>query len=248
MTLVLLLTGKAQSEEWLELDEQVTENFSPRAASLSDFTLNLSLFLPLYPTSHLGSPERKWETYQHFGVAHLANYTLTYIVKTLAARPRPFTKNSSQGARDLRAEKGEGYSSRSFFSGHSSAAYTSSSLVSHHLPQKWNAQTARYYIFMQFLAAGSTAALRVTAGRHYYTDVWVGSFFGLALGKLVADRGIQSKDKEKYFRIGGGEYRAVAIASILGFAWPHFVNLESSQIEATVSPEGGPLLVWKRRF
>jgi hypothetical protein len=71
----------------------------------------------------------------------------------------------------------------SFFSGHSSITATAASTGSLLYAMRTDDLVARHLMWgLEFALAGVTAQLRVHAGRHYRTDIWLGTAVGLGIG------------------------------------------------------------------
>lgn len=91
---------------------------------------------------------------------------LTYSLKKLVARPRPFTSYPDQ----IHAYSNE--SSLSFPSGHTSLAFVTATALSLKYP-KW------YVIAPAYLWAGSVGYSRLNLGVHYPSDVLTGALLGV---------------------------------------------------------------------
>lgn len=166
-------------------DDAVRNNFSAAAANLSDKLLAVTASAPLMLQMSQGFNTSMGNASVVYAEAHAFNLLLTDTVKLIVRRPRPFTH-----ARDPRIlafidrQGSDAFSS--FFSGHSSAAFTSAMAGSLLYAARTDDLGARHVVWgFEFLLAGMTAQLRVSAGRHYRTDIWVGSLAGLAMGFVV---------------------------------------------------------------
>lgn len=101
--------------------------------------------------------------------------------------PRPFVYSLSGDGKKM-AEKAKGEAYGSFFSGHSSAAFTVAVFTSEWFAQTHpNSANTGVVRALAFSLAGLEGALRIAAGKHYPTDVVVGALVGTAVsyGVLV---------------------------------------------------------------
>jgi len=138
-------------------DDSVRQNFSESAAAFSDKLRVLTVAAPLLLQMSQGFDLALGNAALVYAQAHSFTLFLTTTTKLVVRRPRPYTHARAARIQEFASSQGsDAYAS--FFSGHSSSAYT---------------------------AAGVTAQLRVRAGRHYRTDIWTGSAVGIAVGALV---------------------------------------------------------------
>lgn len=93
------------------------------------------------------------------GSAHALNAGLTKLVKVTTNRLRPDESDS-----------------RSFYSGHASAAFTSAGYICRY---------EKSHCGVALIVAGSTGYLRIAAGRHWLSDVLVGAAAGYATGHAI---------------------------------------------------------------
>jgi membrane-associated phospholipid phosphatase len=166
-------------------DQAARHNFSNGAAGVSDATLLASGGAPLAFQWGLG-PDLWLLNASVIGAeAVAANLAVNSLVKRWVPRPRPFMHASGPAPSALRAKAGaDGY--RSFYSGHASTAFTSAtagSLLVASATADRGLRRAAWGVHMAL--AGATASLRVSAGRHYYSDVLLGAATGVALGAAV---------------------------------------------------------------
>jgi membrane-associated phospholipid phosphatase len=166
-------------------DVAVEHELSASAADLSDRLLAFGIATPIAAQLSDGFDVRFANAGLVYLEAHSLNALLTTATKVIVRRPRPYTHSSDPAAVELARAQGSG-AYVSFFSGHSSATYTSamagSILYSLRTDELW----ARHTLWgLEFASAALTAQLRVRAGRHFRTDVWVGSLVGAGVGLLV---------------------------------------------------------------
>jgi membrane-associated phospholipid phosphatase len=114
----------------------------------------------------------------------LASQGLTFLGKTGFGRPRPYAYEPSQ-QRDIGPGPFPANTVRSMPSGHSSSAWAGAAIaITEHPFQRPEAGGLdRFGVgFVGGALAGSTSALRVTAGQHFPSDVIAGAGVGLASG------------------------------------------------------------------
>jgi membrane-associated phospholipid phosphatase len=166
-------------------DRTATRNWSPGADRASDVTFMASGLGGLGMLL-LDRPMREeWRSWLLMGgeVFFLTD-GLTFIAKNTVRRIRPFAYNPAVSD----DEKQNANVFQSFFSGHSSftaAASFFAAKVYHdcHPGSKW-----RFAVWGGAgLLSGTTALLRVKAGRHYPTDVIAGVAVGALIGILVPE-------------------------------------------------------------
>jgi len=157
MRIVLILAlvcrlGIANSYDIDIRDSVVWEN-TELPAAISDVTVSLSVIAPLLLA------RRSWESAGIVVGALVSNALITGFVKKLADRGRP---------------NGEHHS---FFSGHTSTAFTGAGLVC--------LQSRDWKCTVSLAIAGLTGYLRMAADKHWFSDVLVGATFGIVQGRFV---------------------------------------------------------------
>lgn len=203
LSLVFAITPpiQAQPSTRLGLDEsaraslrlqEIEERYIVRDAS--DVTLSLLVTYPFFVDAliaaqwYRASPDAAFEMAVIDAEALAITAAIQGVTNTLAARERPFGRDCG-GA--LPADLNDCVSSmryRSFFSGHSSLAFTSAALIcSHHLRLDLfgggAVELATCGVAMGTAAA--TALFRVMADQHYLSDVLTGAAVGTIVGFLV---------------------------------------------------------------
>lgn len=166
-------------------DDSVRRNFSDAAADMSDRVLTLNVTAPLLLQMSEGFDTRMGNVATIYGEALSFNLLAANTVKILVRRPRPYTH--SKDPRILRFMDRQGSDAfASFYSAHSSTSFTAASAGSLLYAAQTNELAARHTVWgLSFLLAGMTAQLRVSAGRHYRTDIWTGALVGIAIGTVV---------------------------------------------------------------
>ena len=166
-------------------DDLVERNFSGAAAAFSDQLLFANLTLPLaFQMSH-GLDVTAANASLIYAQAQSLNSLLAMTAKLSARRPRPYTHSRDPRVQQFARDVGPD-ASMSFFSGHSSASFTSATSGSILFAARSDVAWARYTHFgLGYTLAGVTAQLRVCAGRHYRSDIWTGMLVGVGVGVLV---------------------------------------------------------------
>lgn len=107
---------------------------------------------------------------------------LNLMTRSLRFWPRPFIYGSS----GKKEERESGQVSGSFYSGHSSTAFTLASFFSTTYYQRNPNNSNRYWFYASSYGIATViAALRVGAGKHFPTDVVVGAVVGGTIGWAV---------------------------------------------------------------
>jgi membrane-associated phospholipid phosphatase len=169
----------------LPLDKVVEENFSQSSAELSDQLLLASAGLPVLLQMSEGFDTGMANASLIYAHAHALNLFVTASTKLIVRRPRPYTRFKHPRIDEFTATQGsDAYVS--FFSGHSSASFTGATAGSILYAARTDVLWARHAVWgLEFLLAGTTAQLRVRAGRHYRSDIWTGALVGVGVGLLV---------------------------------------------------------------
>ena len=157
-------------------------NFSPTTSHVSDVTLATTLAAPVV-TLASGSRTGWGNGMIVYGEALEGTLLLNTVTKKWVARARPYTHHPAGVA--LAQSKGPD-AHYSFYSGHSALSFTSAttgSLLFAALHDDVSARTGHWAI--AYGLASFTAHARVRAGRHYPTDVLVGSVMGISWGLAV---------------------------------------------------------------
>jgi membrane-associated phospholipid phosphatase len=167
------------------VDTSARRNFNNGAAQVSNLTGALSLALPLVGQFAAGFDPGLANALMMYAEAHAANLLLVTATKEIVRRPRPYTHSDEPAVQRFAREQGsEAYVS--FYSGHASTAFTAAVAGSLLYAGRTRDPWSRHFMWgTEMLLAGTTAQLRVRAGRHYRTDIWVGSAVGTALGVAV---------------------------------------------------------------
>lgn len=196
MTFVPVDTGKRWDSEMLgSFDMGVRGNFSTSAAKLSDALVAATIATPVLIQLDRGIDDQAGRRLLLYGeslsVTLLANAATKYLVQ----RPRPYNYNGDTRVMAYARDAGKD-SHVSFYSGHSALAFTAAMTGSYLYALGTDDERSRVVVWaLQFTLASATANLRVRAGKHYYSDIFVGALLGGAVGYLVPalhadDRGV----------------------------------------------------------
>lgn len=174
-------------------DRAVIGNTDVHADKLSDWTRNIAMALPFVVMLSTADPEARWsgvgERSVVYAEAMATSLGLTLVGKTGSRRARPFVYLPIQERPDHPAyDVTRSRAFRSMPSGHSSSAWTGASLaMTEHLLLRPEAGSwERLGVGLVGGAfAGATAALRVTAGQHFPSDVLAGAGVGISTGVIL---------------------------------------------------------------
>ncbi len=161
------------------------------ARDISDVLLTVSITYPFFvdglAAAYLKrhSPDVAVQMVQMDLEALAANAFLSAMFSNLTGRERPYGRLCATDPDKQTFDCSSTTRYRSFFSGHSSTAFTSAGLVcTHHMRFKLFGGGAPDTLacITALLAAGTTASLRVLADQHYLSDVLTGSAVGALMG------------------------------------------------------------------
>ena len=165
-------------------DRSATNRYSPKAAKLSDIFMYSSAVAPLSLTlTETGSKEPLTLTTMHLETL-LLNGGVTYLMKNLFRRTRPFVYNDDPRIPDsLRFSR---TARRGFPSGHTSTAFASMVFLATVYGKMNPDSHSKNLVWAGCLATASvTGYLRYAAGYHFPTDILAGAALGAFTGWLV---------------------------------------------------------------
>ena len=189
------------------VDVSVRRNFNNGAAQVSNLTGASAILLPLAGQFAAGFGPGLANGSMMYAEAHAASLLLMAATKELVRRPRPYTHSDDPAVQRFAREQGaEAYVS--FYSGHASAAFTAAVAGSLLYAGRTRDPWSRHLMWgPELLLASTTAQLRVRAGRHYRTDIWVGSAVGTAIGVAVpALHGAMPRLSASELAVAGGAW------------------------------------------
>ena len=173
-------------------DRTAARSWSPGWAHASDWSRNVLVGGAALAGFADPLSDSRWEDAATMGAIFVESYLLirgaTYVAKELAGRKRPYVYNdalSAEARHAIATEDDEG-AFLSFYSGHAAGAFMAATLLSTVYVDSHGRSTTSDALWGSSLAvAGFTALARVKAGKHFPTDVLVGSAVGAAVGHLV---------------------------------------------------------------
>jgi membrane-associated phospholipid phosphatase len=212
---LLPLGGRGPDPCWFPGDFYVRGRQSTGAARISDSLIAVTIATPVAAALGQGVSPR----FLNMGVVYAetlsANMLLNSLSKVIFRRPRPYTYRflDNSGADE------DWYVS--FYSGHSSTAFSTAVAGSYLFAESAPNRASRAVMWgVELTLASATAMLRVRAGKHYYSDVIVGMLMGVGLGIGVPVlHGARYRPKvEELVAAGGGVVLGTTVAALLPFS------------------------------
>ena len=163
-------------------DRSATYNYSKSSSDASDYLVRFTAAAPLILFLD-GEMKNDRITYAAMFLENLMfSGVLSNTAKELITRYRPLVYNPDVAdSKKLSADN-----RRSFFSGHTTTAFSSAVFLSTVFDELHPNSPYRYYVWAgSLLAASSVGYFRYSAGKHYPTDILVGAAVGSALGYLI---------------------------------------------------------------
>lgn len=222
------------ANELADFDAKVHDNFSRRAGGLSDAMLGVAVAAPalyLMGTSIDDADGDKWIIY---GQSLAVNALIAGVTKRLVQRPRPYMYSRDPAVQRFAKEQGDdGY--LSFYSGHSALSFGSAVTGAYLLGASGANKTARAFAWSGgLMLASATANLRVRSGKHFYSDVVIGSLIGIAVGYVVP--ALHADDKP--YTPSGQEIAAGAAGVLGGLLISSLLPLEKRTSELDAGKPG----------
>jgi membrane-associated phospholipid phosphatase len=169
------------------LDRLVLDNHNPAAKVTSDVFVYTAMSAPFVADlADVVIHKRGAKSWGKDALVLLevmaVNFALTNTIKFAILRPRPFTYGLDGSDRDPT----EGDSRLSFYSGHASTAFAMATAYgylfqSRHPRSRW---VAPVWV-LSYGVASTTGVMRVTSGKHFWSDVIVGAVAGSAIGLAI---------------------------------------------------------------
>ena len=188
-------------------DRSALNNFSTESARASDVTLLTGVAAGSLVVWAKG---KGWNNKVKLGILYtetmVLNLGLTELFKNSFDRARPFLYNPTVSDEEKLKDGKDNL--RSFYSGHASFAFTSAVFAAKvysdfHPDSKW-----KKWVWVGAIGiGGSTALLRYTAGKHFPSDVLLGSLTGATIGWLVPHlhlKGNQNLSFSPFSAVGQG--------------------------------------------
>jgi len=185
--------GLDPAEISLGIDRHVVGNTGITSNTASAWTRNAAMAMPFVLGFVLAEPGHRWEGFGPrtavYAETLLFSQGLTVMGKTALERPRPYAYiPESERPDDPNYDVTRARTFHSMPSGHSSSAWTGVGIaMAEELLSRPDAHWAERFVvgFVGGGLAGATAALRLTAGQHFPTDVIAGGGIGLATGVTI---------------------------------------------------------------
>jgi membrane-associated phospholipid phosphatase len=214
-------------DEIFESDKGVRDNFSRRASHISDGLLAASIAAPALYLTGSTIDDADGDRLLIYGQTMAINVALASITKQLVQRPRPYTYSSDARVKAYAKSAGtDAY--MSFYSGYAAISFGAATTGAYLLNTSSASPVAKNIAWgAGFGVAAMTAALRVRAGKHFYSDVLVGSIVGASVGFIVP---ALHADDQPLAPTGG--QLAIAGASVLGgLLFARLIPLEKATSE-----------------
>lgn len=176
-----------------ELDSAVCDQFSQRAAQLSDLALVAAIAAPAAYLTGATIDDADGDRLVIYGEALAVDLALAQVAKYVVHRPRPYLYNRSHEAVQYATVAGDD-AWRSFYSSHAAMSFGAAVAGATLLGAANASPYARAAAWATgFAVATATSNLRVRAGRHFYSDVILGGLVGSAVGYAVPALHAQGK-------------------------------------------------------
>jgi membrane-associated phospholipid phosphatase len=206
--------GRGPDPCWFPGDHSLRGRESTGAARLSDSAIAVTIATPVAGALGKGVSPRFLNATMVYAETLSANLLLNSLSKVLFRRPRPYTY------RYLDASQADDDWYVSFYSGHSSTAFSSAVAGSYLFAESAQNRASRVVMWgAELTLASATAMLRVRAGKHYYSDVVVGMLMGIGLGVgvPVLNGARYRPEALELIAAGGGVVLGTTTAALLPF-------------------------------
>lgn len=178
------------------LHNRIFQNREGLPAALSDHLRNAVILYPLLFFPRKNAPT--YELHQPFSLPEDARFIFSYLeaqsatllvtqlAKFLGNRQRPWVAYKNFSAplyRDGHPER----ANVSFFSGHTSVVFASASFHHRMLERFQGKRLGEAEVWGVYAAAALTGVMRISADKHYFTDVLTGAVAGTLIARWVVD-------------------------------------------------------------
>lgn len=241
--LVHVDTEKRWEHELLPIDDPVKRNFSAGAARASDMLLTLAVLTPLAVDAGRGLDAAMGQRTLVYGETMAVSLALNAATKYLVARPRPYVYNEDPLVEAY--ARGQDRDSRlSFYSGHAATSFAAAVAGAYLFSQSSADPTARTAVWATGLAlAGATSNLRVRGGKHFYSDVLIGSVVGAGVGLAVP--WLHLHGQPGMHALGTSEWIAIAAAPLAGALASQLIPMPSDvTLPLGPKPSTAQVLPW----
>lgn len=163
------------------IDRYAVFEYKPLPSKVSDYLLALLVVSPYLYNFDSSFKENRMDNNIVISEAYLVTTALTAFSKTGVKRYRPYVYDENTDFMYLNSRD----SQHSFFSGHTSLAFTSVGLI-HSIEKDFYADKSRNYIGIASVFTASTVAyLRYSSGQHYISDILFGAVVGFSSGYFI---------------------------------------------------------------
>lgn len=163
-------------------DQISTYNSSQSSKILSDYLLTLNILMPFGLLLDNQINDYPMDYSAIYLESLLLNVGLNTLTKNIVTRSRPFLYNQDFPAEDKFTKDAR----LSFYSGHTSLSFGSAVFTSFVYGESNPNSEYKGYIWAFTLSSASlTAYLRISAGKHFPSDVITGAIIGSTIGYIV---------------------------------------------------------------
>lgn len=214
-------TALWEGELFGETDTGVHENFSPAAGHLSDALLAAELVAPAVYLMDNPIDDAVGDRLLIYGESVAVNVALVQVVKHAVQRPRPYLYNKHGYATAYAKAAGDD-GRLSLYSGHAALSFGAAVTGAYLLGTRTENHTVRNLAWgLGMATAAATANLRVRAGKHFYSDVLLGSVVGIAVGYAVpalhADGDVYKPSSSELEMAAGGILAGALLSQLIPF-------------------------------
>jgi membrane-associated phospholipid phosphatase len=243
-------TSTRWSRQLVPFDDGLEGRLSVSASSMSDAMLTIDVAMPVGLLVGQGglteANDRRLLIYaESLGVS----LALNSVTKYLVGRPRPYVYSDDPRVKAYAASQGKD-SHLSFFSGHASTTFTASVAGAYLYSQAATDKTSRAAVWgFELALAAATARMRTRAGKHFYSDVIVGTIVGAGVGFLVPrlhGGPVYSPSAAEWIVIGVAPLAGIGIGQILPAQETTIAPLTPIALPYIVPGGGG--IIMARRF
>ncbi len=162
-------------------DRWAVSSYSKTISDISDFALGAVILSPLLLTLDESLSDTTVYLVM-YGETMLLSHSFKELVKSTFPRFRPY--NYASGAEDVSESSSE--SMQSFFSGHTSSAFSAAAFLSTVYGKTHPEGAGKYFVSIaSYSSAAAVGALRIAAGQHFPTDVIAGAAWGTFIGIFI---------------------------------------------------------------
>jgi membrane-associated phospholipid phosphatase len=222
------------THELVSGEESQHDNFSLRAAHLADAMLGVSVAAPAFYLLGNTIDDADGDKLLIYGQSLAINAMIAGVTKRLVQRPRPYAYSKDPMVRKYIQEEGDD-AFMSFYSGHSALGFGAATTGAYLLAASGASPSARAFAWGGgFMVAAATANLRVRAGKHFYSDVLIGSAIGISVGYIVPAVHADSTP----YKPSGLDFAAGAAGILGGMMLSSLIPLEKRTSELDRRPPG----------